>query len=76
MEIRDLERGEPSGTIASRSVDPPGYQAAVDTSGGGERVSSERIDTNESHVGEPPLPPPPAMLYVRRVFGGPGPFSR
>ena len=75
VEMRDLERGEPSGATASHSGDPPGYQAATDTDGGDERVSVRRIDTDGSHVGDPPLAPAPAILYVRRAGGGFGPFS-
>ena len=71
VEMRDLERGE---STANRSGDPPVYQATADTSDG--RVSVRRIDTDGSHVGEPLPPPPRAMLYVRRVFGGFNPFSR
>ena len=65
VEMRDLERGG----------DPPGYQAAVNTSDGGERVSVRRIDTDGSLVSEPPPPAAPAMSIVRRVFGRFGPFS-
>ena len=77
VEMRDLERGESSGTTASHSRDPPGYyQAAADTSYSDERVSLGRVDTDGSHVGAPPPPPAPAVWYVRRTFGGFGPFSR
>ena len=79
VEMRDLERGESSGAAASRSVAPPGYQAAADTSSGDERVSVRRIDTDGSRVGEPPPPLPPvvaAMLFARRAVGRFSPFSR
>ena len=75
VEMQDLERCESFGTTASRSGDPPGYQAAAKTSDGGERVSVRRIDTDGSLVSEPPPPAAPAMSIVRRVFGRFSPFS-
>ena len=59
--MRDLERGESSGTTASGGAD------------GG--ASIRRADTDGSQAGEP-LPPPVGVLFVRRVFSGFGPFSR
>jgi hypothetical protein len=71
VEMRDLERGEPSGTSGGP---PPGYHIA-DT--GNERVSVRRVNTDGSHFGEPPPQSRvPGLLFVRRIFSGFGPFSR
>ena len=77
VEMRDLERGESSGAIASRSGPPPGYQTTADAGDGDGGASIRRADTGGSHAGEPPPPPPPPRaLFARRVFGGFGLFSR